>query len=404
MPGFTHSRVPVSAASRAAFAVVVGAGLSLAGLKGVAQAQVEVSGAVTVAGPTAPGATAPATIPAPAPLPPQPPPAAAPPPAAEPAPAPAPAAPPPAEENLIPPQVQGAAVQAAGGGYCYGGPHPAPGGGWEAINTPHTHNYAPFDLRLFSQREGCYYFIGDPRDFGYTGQVYNYYGAHPVADVYGGGWCFMVGGHYHWWRPWSAYFSVVGPWFYWGGPYDPFFWSYWPYYSYYYRSYYPNYYAGGRYFRNGYRVAPAITRVPPTGWRGTPPGGRTGPATGPGGWRGTPPATHTSPLRAGSPAGGGWRGAPGGAAPAYGAPGGGFRGAPAPGPGSGYHGAPAPSTGGGWRGGAPSGGGWHGAPSGGGGWHGAPSGGGWHGGSGGGFRSAPSGGGFHGGGFRGGRR
>ena len=316
MPRFTPSRVPISAAPRAAFAVVVGAGLSLAGLNGVAQAQVDLSGTVTVAGPTAPGATGPAPAPPP------------------PAPPPAPAAGPP-EENLIPPEVQGAAVQVAGGGYCYGGPHPAPGGGWEAVTTAHTHNYPPFDLRLFSQREGCYYFIGDPRDFGYTGQVYNYYGAHPVADVYGGGWCFMVGGHYHWWRPWSPYFTVVGPWFYWGGPYDPFFWSYWPYYSFYYRSYYPSYYAGGRYYRNGYRVAPPITRVPPTGWRGTPPGGTMARPGAGGGWRGSPPATQTSPLRSGSPAGGGWRGAPGGGAPAYGAPSGGYRG-----------GAPAPGTGG----------------------------------------------------------
>ncbi len=204
--------------------------------------------------------------------------------------------------------VEGAAVQVAGGGYCYGGPHPAPGGGWEAITTPHTHNYAPFDLRLFSQREGCYYFIGDPRDFGYTGQIYNYYGAHPVADAYGGGWCFMVGGHYHWWRPWSPYFTVVGPWYYWDGPYDPFFWSYWPYYSFYYRSYYPSYYAGGRYYRNGYRVAPPITRVPPTGWRGTPPAGAARRRPG-GGWRGSAAAaTQTSPLRvSGSPARGGWQ-------------------------------------------------------------------------------------------------
>ena len=194
--------------------------------------------------------------------------------------------PPPAEENLIPPHVEGAAVPVAGGGYCFGGPHPAPGGGWEAIQTPHTHEYAPFDLRLFAHREGCYHFIGDPRDFGYTGQVYNYYGAHPVHNTYGGGWCFMVGGHYHWWRPWSPYFTVVGPWYYWHGAYDPFFWSYWPYYSYYYRSYYPSYYAGGRYFSNGYRAAPGIARVPPTGWRGTPPGGSTP------GWRGTPPGAR----------------------------------------------------------------------------------------------------------------
>ena len=86
--------------------------------------------------------------------------------------------------------------------------------------TPHTHDYAPFDLRLFAFREGCYYFVGDPRDFGYTGQTYSYYGAHPIHDHYGGGWCFMVGGHYHWWRPWSPYFTVVGPWYYWYGPYS----------------------------------------------------------------------------------------------------------------------------------------------------------------------------------------
>ena len=220
-----------------------------------------------------------------------------------PAPAPAPAAAA-EEQHPIPPSIEGPAIQAQGGGYCFGGPHPAPGGGWEAVQNPHTHNYAPFDLRLFALREGCYYFVGDPRDFGFTGQTYNYYGAHPIHDHYGGGWCFMVGGHYHWWRPWSPYFTVVGPWYYWYGAYSPFFWSYWPYYSYYYRSYYPSYYAGGRYF-NGYRVAPSITRVPPTGWRGpgastlARPGGMSGGTPGaPGGhWRGTGPATPAPELR-----------------------------------------------------------------------------------------------------------
>ena len=79
-------------------------------------AEVDVSGAVAAAGPTNP---APAAAPAPpAPI------AAPPPPAPPPAAAPAPTAV--AEEDLIPPNVQGAAVQVAGGGYCYGGPHPAP--------------------------------------------------------------------------------------------------------------------------------------------------------------------------------------------------------------------------------------------------------------------------------------
>ena len=294
------------------------------------------------------------------------------------------------EENLIPPNVRARAVQVAGGGYCYGGPHPAPGGGWEAITTPHTHNYAPFDLRLFSQHEGCYYFIGDPRDFGYTGQVYSYYGAHPVADVYGGGWCFMVGGHYHWWRPWSPYFTVVGPWYYWYGPYDPFFWSYWPYYSFYYRSYYPSYYAGGRYYRNGYRAAPAITRVPrPAGAarrrrhdRGPGGGGAARrrrrrrrrcarAARRRGGWRGAPGARRARVRRARRRLARRRPRHPAAAGTARGArPGGAWRG-----------GGARRAGGGGWHGGAPSGGGWHG---------GAPSGGGWHGGapSGGGFRAA----------------
>lgn len=154
------------------------------------------------------------------------------------------------QEPPIPPNVEGQAVPAPGGGYCYVGPHPVdtrvvPGAAFEEVQGQHVRPYAPVDLRLFSFRDGCYYFIGDPRDFGYAGQSYSYYGAHPVLDTYGGGWCFMMGGHYHLWQPWSPYFTVVGPWSYWSGPYDPFFWSYWPYYSFYYRSYYPSYYAGG---------------------------------------------------------------------------------------------------------------------------------------------------------------
>jgi hypothetical protein len=225
------------------------------------------------------------------------------------APAAAPEQGPPQQDYPIPPGVQSSAIPVQGGGYCFGGPHPAPGGGWEATPNPHVHNYAPFDLRLFSYHNGCYYFIGDPRDFGYTGQSYSYYGAHPIADEYGGGWCFMVGPHYHWWRPWSPYFTTVGSWYYWQGPYDPFFWAYWPFYSFYYRSYYPSYYAGGRYYRGGFRPAPPIARVPA--------------AVG-GGW-------HGGPAYRGGVAGGGWRGAPAG---------GGWHGAPAYG--GGYHAAPVP--------------------------------------------------------------
>ena len=168
----------------------------------------------------------------------------------------------------IPPNSEGAAFSVPGGGYCYVGPHPvdtrsAGGGPWDETSGAHMHAYPPLDLRLFELRDGCYYFVGDPRDFGYAGPTYSYYGAHPILDVYGGGWCFMIGPHTHLWRPWSSNFALVGPWYYWEGPYDPFFWSYWPYYSFYYRSYYPHYYGGGRFPHGGYGVAPPIHRVPP---------------------------------------------------------------------------------------------------------------------------------------------
>jgi hypothetical protein len=124
----------------------------------------------------------------------------------------------------VPPNVEQPPIAAAGGGgYCYGGPHPvdtrvAHGPAWDESQGTHLHPYPPFDLRLFVLRDNCYYFIGDPTDFGYRGQTYSYYGAHPVHDHYGGGWCFLIAGHRHWWRPWSPYFTVAGPWYYWYGP------------------------------------------------------------------------------------------------------------------------------------------------------------------------------------------
>ena len=166
----------------------------------------------------------------------------------------------------IPPFVEGPAVPAPGGGYCFEGPHPVdssvePGVTWDNTAGRHVHGYPPFDLRLFSSQNGCYYFIGDPTDFGYAGSTYNYYGAHPILAGYGGGWCFMIGPHRHVWRPWSPLFTTVGPWFYWEGPYDPFFWTYWPYYHYYYRAHYPTYYGHGAFFR-AHAVAPRISTVP----------------------------------------------------------------------------------------------------------------------------------------------
>jgi hypothetical protein len=180
-----------------------------------------------------------------------------------------------------------------------------PGVTWDAATGRHVHGYPPFDLRLFSFQNGCYYFIGDPTDFGYAGNTFSYYGAHPILATYGGGWCFMIGPHRHFWRPWSPLFVTVGPWFYWEGPFDPFFWTYWPYYHFYYRSHYPHYYARGAFFR-GHAVAPRITTVPRpqrygSAWHGAGGAYRAGPmapqgaAPAPGPAYRAPPATpHTS--------------------------------------------------------------------------------------------------------------
>jgi hypothetical protein len=307
---------------------------------------------------------------------------------------------PPADEGTpppIPPYVDSPPVQVQGGGYCFEGPHPVdssvvPGVTWD--NTPgrHVHGYPPFDLRLFSVQNGCYYFIGDPTDFGYAGDTYSYYGAHPILAAYGGGWCFMIGPHRHFWRPWSPLFVTVGPWFYWEGPYDPFFWTYWPFYHHYYRSYYPGYYARGAFFR-GHAVAPRITSVPRPmlrsggawhggaagrGFRGPGPMVPRGGAAAPG-FRGAPTTPHGPGMFRGpaAPQGGPgmYRGAPamprGGAA----APSGGSF-APR------NFSAPAPRSGGGSIGGGRSGGGFGGGHFGGGSFGGGRSGGG----LGGGFR------------------
>ncbi len=223
----------------------------------------------------------------------------------------------------IPPQAEARPVPGPGGSYCYEGSHPvdtrvSPGSAWHEANDRHAHFYAPFDMRLFAYQGDCYHFLGDPRDFGYSGSTYSYYGAHPVLDLYGGGWCFMIGGHHHMWRPWSHHFTVIGPWYYWEGAYDGFFWSYYPYYSFYYHNYYPRYYAGGRFARE-VSVAPPITHVPaapsarvPTStgavtetWRGTPPGA-------PGAAMAAPGARN--PGVVGDP---GWRGVPRGVAPGW---------------------------------------------------------------------------------------
>ena len=126
----------------------------------------------------------------------------------------------------------------------------------------------------------------------------------PCSDDYGGGWCFMMGPHSHWWRPGRRTSRRSAPGTTGRAPTT--------------RSSGPTgritrfttapttpSYAGGRYYHGGFRAAPPIPRVPATAWRGTTPGMASGSSN----FRGSPPAG------VGPSSQGGWRGA----APASGA-------------------------------------------------------------------------------------
>jgi len=126
------------------------------------------------------------------------------------------------------------------GAYWYYGPHPDGAGGWDPTEGAHTHDYPPFDEYLFTQENGYYYFIGDPADFGYEGNdLYGYYGVHPIALAYGGGYCYYPGYHHHWWVPWGSYFVVTSGWYWWNGPFSPWFNLYRDRYDRYFRDVYP---------------------------------------------------------------------------------------------------------------------------------------------------------------------
>ncbi|MDZ4698043.1 MAG: hypothetical protein SGI86_23120 [Deltaproteobacteria bacterium] len=164
----------------------------------------------------------------------------------------------------VPPVVQ-MVPRPGNNGYCYIGSHPsdptveARPSDWHDEDALHFHPYPPVDVRLFSERDDCYVFSGDPVDFGHQGgNVYPYHGAHPNEPVNSGSWCFMGGAHQHLWSPVSSMFVQVGGYYTWQGAYDAYFWSYWPYYTQYYRNQYPNLRGqrGGDRFDRAHRIVP----------------------------------------------------------------------------------------------------------------------------------------------------
>jgi hypothetical protein len=111
--------------------------------------------------------------------------------------------------------------------------HPLPkkiGRGFCYITVPHVHDYEPSDPRLYRQMDGQHYFVGDPAPFDYEGPRYSYYGAHPIADVdvrFGAPtYCYLRGGHYHWYAPPPQMrFELRGGAYWYVGNYEPVYYS-----------------------------------------------------------------------------------------------------------------------------------------------------------------------------------
>ena len=124
--------------------------------------------------------------------------------------------------------------------YGYGGAHPIPyqyGQGFCYQAGPHYHEYPPFDQHLFQYSNGYWYFIGDVADFGYTQQMWGFAGNHPIPAAYGGGYCFINWPHRHPYPPPSTvYYNLVGGYYSYIGPWDPWYYSH--------RAYWWGYYGG----------------------------------------------------------------------------------------------------------------------------------------------------------------
>jgi hypothetical protein len=236
--------------------------------------------------------------------------------------------------------------------YGYMGAHPIPydvGSGFCYQQGAHFHPYAPFDKYLFRESGGWFYFVGDASDFGYAQQLWGYRGHHPIPIGYGGGYCFIDWPHrHHYAPPYGSIYNVVSGYYVYGGPWDPWYWRWRPYYTGYYGGYYRQSYYGGVYWRS--RPAPIYRAAVVVGAPGyyrpgavvVAPGGRPVYVGAPAYRGGAAPAVPVNRVAAPAPV---YR-APAPAAayhPAAPAPATGYRG-PAPAPAPAYR-APAPAPG-----------------------------------------------------------
>lgn len=96
--------------------------------------------------------------------------------------------------------------------------HPVPeafDGGFCEAEGVHPHSYAPVDIDYYVVTDGIHYFIGEPPVDVFE-EVHLYQHHHPVPTLWGGGICYMVGPHRHWWAPGAHYHHRQGHWHYQG--------------------------------------------------------------------------------------------------------------------------------------------------------------------------------------------
>ncbi len=122
--------------------------------------------------------------------------------------------------------------------HIYSGPHPY----LDHIcleESIHSHDTAPKDTTFYMVQNGVHYFVGDLAAYGFDDYLYPYQGHHPVPAQRGGGYCNIVGPHHHHWEPFDfQYYQVYNGWYYYTGPWGPY---YQPHRSIYLGYYFPHY-------------------------------------------------------------------------------------------------------------------------------------------------------------------
>ena len=156
--------------------------------------------------------------------------------------------------------------------YYYYGAHPVPeewGGGWCTDEGFHAEPFAPGpdEMEFYAVQDGYFIFIGDPTFYdGYAGEWYWYYGSHPADFYVYDHVCYIDGPHVHMYAPsilWLDYYYWDSYTYVWYGPWPS---SYVPHHVVYLNTHYPNHWAGHhrhQVMAKHYKAHPPMKKMPP---------------------------------------------------------------------------------------------------------------------------------------------